>query len=218
MEIVDLSKENTILNRFVRELRDVNIQNDMMRFRTNLERVGEILAYRVSERLDYHNVEITTPLSTTISNEPADKVVLGTILRASLPMHTGMTRIFDSAENAFISAYRKYSNYEHFAIAVEYISTPKLNDKVLLLADPMLATAESMVAVYKELCAKAGKPKHTHILITIATTQGIKYIKEQLTGEKITVWCAAIDPILNSHSYIVPGLGDAGDLAFGEKL
>lgn len=219
MEIIDLSRENTILNRFVRELRDVEIQGDMMRFRRNLERIGELMGYRVSERLSYKVMDVKTPLAMAIASEPADKVVLGTILRASLPMHTGLLNIYDSAENAFVTAYRNYSqDHETFEIIVDHVSTPDVTDKVLLLADPMLASGESMAAVYRAICKKAGVPRHTHILSAIAAQQGVNYLKENLSGESVTIWCAAIDPHLNSHSYIVPGLGDAGDLAFGTKI
>lgn len=218
MEVIDLNRENTILNRFVRELRDVEIQGDMMRFRRNLERIGELMAYRVSERLSYKVEEVKTPLAMATSSEPADKVVLGTILRASLPMHTGLMNMFDRAENAFVTAYRDYTHGDEFEIVVDYVSTPDITGKVLLLADPMLASGESMAAVYRAICQKAGVPRHTHILSAIAAQQGVDYLKENLSGEKVTIWCAAIDPQLNSHSYIVPGLGDAGDLAFGSKI
>lgn len=218
MEIIDLSKQNTILNRFVRELRDVEIQGDMMRFRRNLERVGEMMAMKISERLNYHVVEVKTPLSVAKVSEPCDELVLGTILRASLPMHSGMINVFDRSENAFVTAFRSYDDNEHFGIVVDYVSTPSLEGKVLLLADPMLATGESIVAVYRSLCKKAGTPLYTHILAAIGTEKGVAHIEEELADEKVTIWCAAIDPILNSHSYIVPGLGDAGDLAFGAKL
>lgn len=218
MEVIDLSQERTILNRWVRELRDVNIQGDMMRFRRNLERIGEIMAYRVSERLDYHVECVETPLAVTTANEPCDSVVLGTILRASLPMHTGMINVFDGAENAFVTAYRRYLTGDDFEIVVDYISTPDINGKVLLLADPMLASGESMLAVYDAICRKAGTPKYTHILSAIAAQHGVDCLKENFPQENVTLWCAAIDPQLNAHSYIVPGLGDAGDLAFGNKL
>lgn len=218
MEVIDLSRERTILNRFVRELRDVEIQNDRMRFRRNLERVGELMAYRVSERLDYKVTNVTTPLGVALSCEPSEGVVLGTILRASLPMHTGLLNIFDGADNAFVTAYRRYTDGENFEIVVDYVSTPDITGKVLLLADPMLASGESMFAVYRAICFKAGIPRHTHIMSAIAAQSGVDYLKENLEGEDITVWCAAIDPDLNSHSYIVPGLGDAGDLAYGQKI
>lgn len=218
MDVIDLSSETTVLNRFVGELRDVAVQTDMLRFRRNLERIGEILSYRVSERLSYQKVDVQTPLGVAEANLPCDKVVLGTILRASLPMHTGMINIFDSAENVFVTAYRKYTDEDNFEIRVDYISTPRLEGKVLLLADPMLASGESMAAVYNAICKKAGRPLHTHILSAIASRQGVEYIKNNLADEPITIWCAAIDPHLNSHSYIVPGLGDAGDLAFGNKM
>lgn len=218
MDVIDLSREKTILNRWVRELRDVEIQSDRMRFRRNLERIGEVLAYRVSERLDYKTEEVKTPLAMATAVEPCDKIVLGTILRASLPMHTGLLNVFDGAESAFVTAYRRYSSDEDFEIVVDYVSTPDIHGKVLLLADPMLASGESMLAVYRAICRKAGTPKHTHILSSIAAQPGIDYLKEHLSEEAVTIWCAVIDPHLNSHSYIIPGLGDAGDLAFGSKI
>lgn len=218
MEVIDLSRERTILNRFVRELRDVEIQNDRMRFRRNLERVGELMAYRVSERLDYKVTNVTTPLGVALSCEPSEGVVLGTILRASLPMHTGLLNIFDGADNIFVTAYRRYTDYENFEVVIDYVSTPDITGKVLFLADPTLASGESMIAVYRAICHKAGKPRHTHIILAIAAQSGVDYLKENLAGENVTVWCAAIDPHINSHSYIVPGLGDAGDLAFGQKI
>ena len=218
MEIIDLSKENTILNRFVREISDVEIQGDMMRFRRNLERIGEGMAFKISERLNYSTVSVKTPLDVTFISEPSDKLVLGTILRASLPLHTGLLNVFDRAENAFIAACRKHSENEHLEVEVSYVSTPSIEGKTLILADPMLATGESMVATYNQLCQKAGKPAHTHIVSVIAAQKGVDYVVNELKGENITLWCAKIDPILNERSYIVPGLGDAGDLAFGAKL
>lgn len=218
MEVIDFSRETTILNRWVRELRDVEIQSDSMRFRRNLERIGEVMAYRVSARLNYHLVDVKTPLDMATANEPCDRVVLGTILRASLPMHAGLMNVFDSAENVFATAYRKYVTEDDFEIVIDYVATPDLKGKVLLLADPTLASGESMLAVYRAICEKAGTPLHTHILSAIAAQQGVDYLSENLSGESVTLWCAAIDDHLNAHSYIVPGLGDAGDLAFGNKL
>lgn len=218
MEVIDLSREKTILNRYVREIRDVEIQKDSMRFRRNLERIGEIMAYRVSERLAYHEISVQTSLAVAQSVEPAEKVVLGTILRASLPMHAGCLNVFDDADNAFITAYRKYTDGDRFEVVVDYVSTPKTAGRTLLLIDTMLASGESIVATYKAICGRAGTPSHTHIITALAAVQGINYLRDNLLGGNITVWCATIDTMLNEHSYIVPGLGDAGDLAFGEKI
>lgn len=207
----------SILNRFIAELRDINIQNDAMRFRRNLERIGEILAYEISTTLQYEAKEIQTPLGFAIEQMPTDQVVLATILRAGLPMHQGMLNYFDDASNAFVSAYRKYTADGEFDIHVEYISSPSLHNKVVILSDPMLATGSSLELVYKALLKK-GKPKHVHIAAAIASESGIEYIKQVLKNEPITLWIGAVDEELNAKSFIVPGLGDAGDLAYGEKL
>jgi len=207
----------SILNRFIAELRDINIQNDAMRFRRNLERIGEILAYEISTTLQYEAKTIQTPLGFATEQVPTDQVVLATILRAGLPMHQGMLNYFDDASNAFVSAYRKYTADGEFDIHVEYISSPSLHNKVVILSDPMLATGSSLELVYKALLKK-GKPKHVHIAAAIASESGIEYIKQVLKNEPITLWIGAVDEELNAKSFIVPGLGDAGDLAYGEKL
>lgn len=217
MKINDLSKKNSILNRFMAELRDVAIHTDSLRFRRNLERIGEVIAYELSKQLSYEPDEIQTPLG--IANVPLskDKIVLATILRAGLPFHQGFLNYFDQAENAFVSAFRKYkSDHSAFEIVVEYLSSPSVENKILILSDPMLATGYSMEMAYYGLLKK-GTPKHIHLVSVVASKPGIEYISGVFPAEKTTLWTAAIDPKLDKHSYIVPGLGDAGDLAFGEK-
>lgn len=214
--IHNLSKSNSLVNQFVSELRNVEVQHDRMRFRRNLERIGEIIAYEISKQLNYKEVEVTTPLGTAIMNLAADQPVIGTILRAGLPMHQGFLNYFDHADNAFISAYRKHHKDGSFEIALEYVSCPSLEDRILILCDPMLATGSSIVMTYKAMLQK-GMPRHTHIVCAIASTQGVEFVKSQLP-ETVTIWAAAVDEELTAQAYIVPGLGDAGDLAFGEKL
>ena len=217
MKVHNLSSENSILNQFVAELRDVNIHKDSMRFRKNLERIGEIIAYEISKHLSYELQDIQSPLGIASIPLCKDQVVLSTILRAGLPFHQGFLHIFDSAENAFVSAFRKYKrDYSSFQIVVEYLSSPSLDDKVLILADPMLATGSSMELAYHGLLGR-GTPKHIHLTSAIASKQGIEYVSQIFPEEKTTIWTAAIDPELDEHSYIVPGIGDAGDLAFGQK-
>ncbi|MDR2951391.1 MAG: uracil phosphoribosyltransferase [Prevotella sp.] len=217
MEIINLSEQNTILNRFVSELRDVEIQKDSMRFRRNVERIGEIMAYEISKSLNYAPLETQTPLGTSVTNVPTDSLVIGTILRAGLIYHHGFLQFFDKAENAFVSAYRKYrENHQSFHIHIEYIASPKIDNKVLILTDPMLATGGSMDLSYQALLTK-GEPSHIHIATIISSQQAIEYCAQNFPQEKTTIWAAAIDPGLNEFAYIVPGLGDAGDLAYGEK-
>lgn len=215
--IHDIGKSNSLLNQFIAELRDENIQKDSMRFRRNLERIGEIFAYEISKTLNYSEEEITTPLG--ISNVPtlSKQPVIATILRAGLPLHNGLLNYFDKAENAFISAFRKHQQDGEFEIALEYASSPELIGKTLIISDPMLASGSSMVITYKELM-KFGKPEHVHIVAVIASTQGIDYLKRHLPTDDFTLWVAAVDQELTAQAYIVPGLGDAGDLAFGPKL
>ncbi|MBT3208374.1 MAG: uracil phosphoribosyltransferase [Bacteroidetes bacterium] len=211
-----LNENNSILNQFIAEIRDENIQKDKIRFRRNLERIGEIIAYEISKKLEFSEKLIQTSLG--ISNTPvlSEKLVLGTILRAGLPFHQGLLNYFDSAENAFVSAYRKYNKDGSFDIEVEYISSPNIEEKTLILADPMLATGLSMVLAYKSLLEN-GIPAHTHIVSIIASREGVEYLNKHLPTENITLWIIAIDDELTAKSYIVPGLGDAGDLAYGSK-
>lgn len=217
MPIINLSNEHSLLNTFVAELRDVTVQNDALRFRTNLERIGEVMAYELSKKLAYQDKEVNTPLGKHTSYSLKERIVLGTILRAGLPLHEGFLHYFDQAENAFVSAYRKYTSREEFDIHVEYISSPQLEGKTLLLVDPMLATGTSFELAYQALLSK-GKPANVHFVCVIASEVGIRYLENRMDLENINLWCAAIDPKLNNKSYIVPGLGDAGDLAFGEKI
>lgn len=217
MEVINFADHPSIVSQYMRELRDVKIQHDPLRFRTNLDRIGEIMAYEISKRLEYKNVEITTPLAQCTCQEPADQIVLGTILRAGLPFHHGFLNFFDRAENAFVSAYRKYREKgDTFDVLVEYLASPSIEGKTLILVDPMLATGSSMELAYKALLTK-GTPAKIHIASVIASRKSVEYVMKHFP-EGTTIWCAAIDEEVNSHSYIVPGLGDAGDLAYGEKL
>ncbi len=215
--VYNLGKKNSLLNQFLSELRDEKIQIDRMRFRRNLERLGEIFAYELSKKLDYESEEIITPLGVTEVPLLKEQPVIATILRAGLPMHYGLLNYFDRADNAFISAYRKYQKNGKFDIRVEYASCPDLENRVLILSDVMLASGASIVMVYKELLAK-GTPKHTHIVSAVASAEGVEYIKKHLPSTKVTLWVGAIDDELTAKSYIVPGLGDAGDLAYGTKI
>ena len=217
MPIFDLSTTNSVLNNFVAELRDIEIQNDPLRFRKNLQRIGEIMAYEISKSLSYKIKSTKTPLGISNSQIMDEKLVIGTILRAGLPMHEGFLNYFDRAENAFVSAYRKYTDKEHFDIHIEYISSPDINGKTLLLVDPMLATGASFELAYKALLSR-GNPSKIHMASVIASLDGVNYLKEKLDLDRINLWYATIDPDLNNKSYIVPGLGDAGDLAYGEKI
>lgn len=212
-----LSKENSIFNKFIAEIRDREIQRDSMRFRRNLERIGEVMGYEISRSLNYVSRIVETPLGEASVEMISDKIVLATILRAGLPMHQGFLNYFDDAESAFVSAYRKSSKDGSFKVKVEYISSCDLEGKTLILVDPMLATGTSLVLAYEALIAKGGEPAHTHVASIIASEQGIDYASRHLPSRKTTMWLGAVDAELTSRSYIVPGIGDAGDLAFGEK-
>jgi uracil phosphoribosyltransferase len=214
--VIDLSKQNSLLNHWVAELRDVHVQNDRMRFRRNIERIGEVAAYELSKTLVYKTVDVTTPLGIASTPLLEAQPVLATILRAGLPLHQGMLNYFDKADNAFISAYRKHHPDGSFEISLEYLSCPDLNNRVLILCDPMLATGASLVETIQAI-QKTFTPSQIHIVVTIASQKGIEHVEKEL-GVDIPIWCAAIDPTLNDKSYIVPGLGDAGDLAFGTKM
>jgi uracil phosphoribosyltransferase len=213
----NLGAQASVFNQFISELRDAAIQQDSLRFRFNMERLGAIFAYEISRQLEYEVKEVVTPLG--VAEVPVLKAypVLATILRAGLPVHRGMMNVFDKSENAFVSAYRKHSKDGRFDIQVEYVSCPDLTDRIIILSDPMLATGASLVLSYKALLAK-GKPKHTHIVTLIASTQGVEYVKRSLPSDDVTLWVGAIDDELTAQAYIVPGLGDAGDLAFGNKI
>lgn len=217
MKIINLAENNSILNQYIKEIRSVDIQHDSMRFRRNLERIGEIMSYEISKGMDYNAEEVKTPLGHAPVNVISEKVVISTILRAGLPFHQGFLNYFDGAENAFVSAYRKYKDALKFEIFIEYIASPDVTGKTLIITDPMLATGSSMELAYGALLTK-GKPAKVHFASVIASQQAIDYLCGNFANSDITVWVADIDPILNDHSYIVPGLGDAGDLAFGDKL
>lgn len=212
-----LSKENSIFNKFIAEIRDREIQRDSMRFRRNLERIGEVMGYEISRSLNYATRIVETPLGEAAVEMISDKIVLATILRAGLPMHQGFLNYFDDAESAFVSAYRKSSKDGSFKVKVEYISNCDLTGKTLILVDPMLATGTSLVLAYEALVAKGGEPLHTHVASVIASEQGVDYASRHLPSRKTTLWLGAVDAELTSRAYIVPGIGDAGDLAFGEK-
>ena len=217
MEIINLGQQNSIFNHFIREIRDVNIQQDSMRFRRNIERIGEIFAYEISKKMEYENKDITTPLGISTESLMTEKPVLSTILRAGLPLHQGLLNYFDRSDNCFISAFRKHKKGGNFEIKIEYMSSPSLDGKTVVLCDPMLASGNSMVLAMKALLSK-GKPKHIHIAAIIASTEGVQYLKENTPFRNCTLWLGAQDAEMTSQSYIVPGLGDAGDLAFGVKL
>ena len=222
MKVINLSEQNSVLNTFLREIRDVDIQKDPLRFRRNIERIGEFMAIEVSKTLDYQPAEVQTPLATATVNTITDQIVLATILGAGMPLHQGFLNIFDRAENAFLSAYRRVGRNVHgeeqLEIVAEYLAAPIIEGRTLIVADPMLATGMSMEVGYLALL-KHGKPKHTHLCCTIGTPQAVEYLRKALDDrEDVTLWCAAIDPVLNEKKYIVPGLGDAGDLCYGTKV
>jgi uracil phosphoribosyltransferase len=217
MKTIQINQTSSILNTFIAEMRDSKIQVDSLRFRRNMERIGEIFAYEISKTLTYKTQEVQTPLGIATQKLPTENIVLASILRAGVPLHTGILNYFDRAENAFVSAYRKYTDDGHFDIHIEYISGPDLTGKTLILADPMLATGSSLELAYNALKAN-GKPAHVHLVSIVASQAGVDYIQNMLQDEDVTLWVAAVDEELNAKSYIVPGLGDAGDLAYGVKL
>lgn len=219
MDVINFSETNSIINQYLAELRDRGYQRNRLLFRNNITRIGEMEAYEISKRLDYERRDVTTPLGVAAVSVPADRIVLATIFRAGLPFHTGFLNVFDHAGNAFVSAYRAYTNEAHteVGIHVEYLATPSIEDKTLIIADPMLATGGSMELGYKAFLTK-GSPKKIHVACVIAAPEGIDHVKRTFPADRTTIWCAAIDPALNEHKYIVPGFGDAGDLCFGDKL
>ena len=218
MEIINLGETPSVLNQFIAELRDVHIQHDSLRFRRNIERIGEVMAYEISKRLRHEVKAIQTPLGIAPMSLPDERLVIGTIFRAGLPFHQGFLNIFDRAISAFVSAFRQYTDpeHQHFDIHIEYIASPRLEGTTLLLVDPMLATGSSMELAYQALLTK-GQPDHIHVVAIIASQQAVDYVEQLMPAERTTLWVGAIGPELNEHAYIVPGLGDAGDLAFGEK-
>lgn len=219
MKVINFSEQNSIINQYMAEMRDVEYQKNRLLFRNNIERIGEFEAFEISKTLNYKEKEITTPLGISKVSVPTDKVVLATIFRAGLPFHNGFLNIFDKAGNAFVSAYREYKDEAHHEVGihVKYLATPSIDEKTLIIADPMLATGGSMELGYKAFLTK-GTPKKIHVCCVIATPEGIEHIKKTFPEDKTTIWCAAIDPGMNEHKYIVPGFGDAGDLCYGDKI
>ena len=215
--VINIGSKNSVVNHFLRDLRDASIQQDGMRFRRNMERVGEIFAYEISKTMEYEPKEVITSLGTAEVHVMKSVPVLSTILRAGLPLHQGMLNYFDNADNAFVSAYREHRKDGEFAIQIEYVSSPEIDGRVLIITDPMLATGQSMVASFKSLLVH-GKPAHTHFVSVVANIQGVEYLKRMLPKTGTTIWVAAIDDELTAQGYIVPGLGDAGDLAYGQKV
>ena len=217
MKIYNFGEQKSVMNRFIAELRDKQIQKDSLRFRRNLERIGELFAYEISKQLKYEERDVQTPLGIAKCQFPADKVVVASILRAGLPLHQGVLNIFDSAQNAFIAAYRKYGKDNKFKIQMEYATMPSIEGKTVVLVDPMLATGSSIILAYNKICTN-GEPLHTHVVAAIASRESLSLLSKNLPHSKVTLWVGAVDEELTNKSYIVPGLGDAGDLAFGEKL
>lgn len=213
----ELIKDRSIVNRFIAEVRDAQVQQDPMRFRRNMERIGEVMAYELSRTMEYDTEQVTTPLGEAVVDVPREQPVLATILRAGLPLHQGLLNYFDRADSAFVSAYRKHRKGEEgFDIEVEYLSSPRIDDRVLVISDPMLATGRSMVLVHKALL-RMGKPRALHVVSVIASTEGVDHVKAHLpAGTRI--WVGAVDEEMTAQAYIVPGLGDAGDLAYGTKV
>ena len=216
MKIKNLGKNNTIFNHFISEIRDVNIQLDSMRFRRNIERIGEVFAYEISKEINYTNVNIKTPLGDSNESLMLETPVLATILRAGIPLHQGLLNYFDKSDSAFISAYRKHTSDDNFEIKIEYMSSPDLNNKIVILCDPMIASGSSMVMAMQAILSKAN-PSYIHVVGIIASSEGLKYLKENAPVKNYTIWIGAEDSEMNAKSYIIPGLGDAGDLAYGEK-
>ncbi|MBO4722133.1 MAG: uracil phosphoribosyltransferase [Muribaculaceae bacterium] len=219
MEIINLCENNSLVSQYMSEIRNKVIQQDRLRFRANIHRLGQIMAYEISKNLEYKTIDTETPLAVAKTNVIGDNVVVASILRAGLPLHEGFLTYFDKAENGFVSAYRKYDAHDpnKFDVKIEYLACPAIDDKVLCIVDPMLATGLSMALAHKALLSR-GTPKHVHIAAIISTDQAIEYVKNNMPEENITLWTCDIDHELNAHSYIVPGLGDAGDLLYGEKL
>ena len=218
VEVINFSEQPSVMNLFMAEIRDKKYQQNRLLFRNNIERIGQMMAFELSKTLEYKPKTVTTPLGTLDIPLPHDELVIATVLRAGLPFHEGFLKVFDHAENAFVSAYRMYTNREHTEVGVhtEYMATPSVKNKTLVITDPMLATGGSMAASIEALL-KTGRPKKIHICCVIATPEGIDVVKEALPDGS-TIWCAAIDPGMNEHKYIVPGFGDCGDLCYGEKL
>ena len=217
MKVIDFAETNSVINQYVAEIRDVDIQKERLRFRRNIERIGELMAYEMSKELTYSVKQVQTPLGVAQVSTPDDELVVATVFRAGLPLHQGFLNVFDRAGNAFVSAYRYDKECRELDVHIEYIASPNLTGKTLLLVDPMLATGESMELAWKAFLSK-GTPKRLLIASVIASRQGVEHLQQVFPNDDVALWCAAIDPELNERSYIVPGLGDAGDLAYGEKL
>lgn len=217
VKVIELGTQNTIINNYIAELRNVEVQGERMRFRKNLERIGELMAYEISKTLDYEKVVVTTPLGEKETNIIVDQPVLATIMRAGLPLHQGFLNVFDKADNAFIAAYRKYDKNEDFEIRIEYYSAANIDGRVLILVDPLLATGSSLVQCLDGLLHDEEKPSKLHLVAVIASAEGVDYVKKKLSKYDATLWVGDIDDELTAKAYIVPGLGDAGDLAYGEK-
>ncbi len=218
VEVIDFSEQRSVMNQFMAEIRDKKYQQNRLLFRNNIMRIGQIMAFELSKRLEYKPKTVTTPLGTLDIMLPHDELVIATVLRAGLPFHEGFLSVFDHADNGFVSAYRMYTNREHTEVGVhtEYMAAPSVKNKTLVITDPMLATGGSMAASIEALL-KTGRPRHIHICCVIATPEGIEVVKDVLPDGSC-IWCAAIDPGMNEQKYIVPGFGDCGDLCFGEKL
>lgn len=217
-EVHIIGNKNSIFNSFMAQIRDCRVQKDSMRFRRNMERVGEIMGYEISKTLNYKKCVVETPLGEADMELIDDKIVIATVLRAGLPLHQGVLNYFDGAQSAFVAAYRKNSKDGSFKIKIEYVTGCDLEGKVLILVDPMLATGQSLSLTYQALLEKCGTPLHTHIASVVASEQGLEYAMSHLPSKSVTLWVGAVDAELTSKAYIVPGIGDAGDLAFGEKL
>lgn len=216
MKIINLGESNSILNQFIAQIRDKSIQKDSLRFRKNVERIGEIFAYEISKTLSYKATDVETPLGIANVNLPEDKLVLATLLRAGLPLHQGLLNIFDNAQNCFVSTYRKSGKDNKFSIHLEYVTAPSVEGKILVIADTLIATGASIALTYNRL-VDSGEPLHTHIVCPIASKDGVEYLSKNLPHKKVTLWLGAIDEELTNKTFVVPGLGDAGDLAFGAK-
>ena len=218
MKVINFSEQNSVINQYMAEIRDKSYQRNRLLFRNNIARIGEMMAYELSKSLTYKPKTVTTPLGTLDIPQVKDDLLLATVLRAGLPFHEGFLRVFDHAENGFISAYRMYTNREHTEVGIhtEYLAAPSVKGKTLIIVDPMLATGGSMAAAYEALIA-TGKPSKVHIACVIGTPEGVETLRQTVTDDT-TLWCAAIDPGMNEHKYIVPGFGDCGDLCYGEKL
>lgn len=216
LQVNIFDKTDSVFNQYLAELRDVSVQQDRMRFRRNLERIGEIMGYEISKTFEYENKEVTTPLGIKEVRVLKHQPVVATILRAGLPFHTGLLHVFDWADNAFVAAYRKYDKNDGFEIKMEYASSANLDNRVLIICDPMLATGESIVKTLKGLLNDQ-TPSHIHVAVAVASVDGLNYVRRVFANKPVTLWVGSVDEELTAHAYIVPGLGDAGDLAFGEK-